>query len=237
MTETSNGGRHKDPSYLHFLPFLLLLAVVCIATLLPAEPWEPGADNTVRGPANTIDWIFRHFGPLLPFLVFALQWWCLPYDKLCKDAEVCFFAWKLSLAQCALLIWVLMMAARLLLYLPISKVHYWFSDHIFLVTCLLAQLQMKLFLAHSAPRHRRGGNGARVVMVAGWSLTVVLLIESFMTARYYHTSQATWTALVCGTLLFGGVAKLWTSLIERRLHDPNGSEPLLDKPQERESQP
>ncbi|CAJ1354131.1 unnamed protein product [Effrenium voratum] len=78
-------------------------------------------------------------------------------------------------------------------------IHYYVSDHIFLVNSMLAQLEMSLALPGSS----------LLVRLVAWALGFCFLFEAFITAWFYHTVFASWMGLITSTLLFQSICVYW----------------------------
>merc|ERR1712187_278551 len=180
-----------------------------------------------------------HFGPLLPAAVLIAQLFMLPFDKLKRQQilpdspslpdALKGHEWLHSWPVACVVFWVMLLILRLALYLPVvfCKGNYYFSDHIFLISSLVAQVQMSLYVAHrsySECEQQAEKIGAVVALTLGWLLILLLIVESFVTAVYYHTVRATWVAFFSGWFLFGGLARWW---IEKMRPDSNKREVLL----------
>jgi len=205
------------------LPSVALLLVLAAATATDVpRPIPRGTRPDVCRVAIVIDKVFRQVGPLLPMVIFVVQWRLLPYNLLVGDPNLIgrrcvdgFLGWQGR----AFLLWLSMALLRVVLFMPLSFVNYYFSDHIFLVTCVIAQIETKLFLAYLAFVSDDVKLALRgvVMLLFGWALVVALLLESWVTAMYYHTVMATWTAFVAGTILFGRLTWWWTDVLQRKV--------------------
>lgn len=207
------------------LPVVVLSVLLFIATAWGGERPIPHGTHPDLGPIPVLlDVIFSKAGPALPFLLFLVQTLVMPYGSLVEKQVLHdrIGVWGLPSRwpSAVLLVWIGMIFIRAVLYVPLSKIHDYFSDHIFLLSCLIAQVQTKLFLLHYASR-RGVAHGWRfwVVFAVAWLLVGAILVEAFVTARYYHTVQATWTAFIVGTLIFSGAAFWWIGLMPLRQSD------------------
>merc|ERR1712176_334737 len=96
--------------------------------------------------------------------------------------------------------------------------NYIFSDHIFLVICLMGQIQTKIYVAQLASR---GANYLKirlriwVVLGVAWLLILMLLYDSLVTSMYYHTVQASWTTFVFGVPVFEVIAIWWINQLSQ----------------------
>mmetsp|Transcript_16179 Transcript_16179/g.50888 ORF Transcript_16179/g.50888 Transcript_16179/m.50888 type:complete len:265 (+) Transcript_16179:48-842(+) len=197
-----------------FAPFALLLLVLLVASLeaLP-KPLVHGQHMDVGSLAKVNDVCVRGFGEYLPLLLFAVQCWLLPYPDLAehgvirKDHGIVWLPKRFWMAS--LLIWLAIILFRLLFYLCMKNWHYFFSDHIFLITSIVGMVQMKLYPAHHDLLKHGARKGCVATLVVGWLLVLMVLFESYVTVKYYHTLQASWTAFFTGGLMFGGVAFWW----------------------------
>mmetsp|Transcript_24874 Transcript_24874/g.37394 ORF Transcript_24874/g.37394 Transcript_24874/m.37394 type:complete len:169 (+) Transcript_24874:2-508(+) len=140
-------------------------------------------------------------------------------------------------ARAAFVVWILIVAFRLMVFLLISPYHYYFSDHIFLITSMVGMMQMKIYFAHlahdkshEADSNEANKNGPLATMLVGWILTVMLALEAFNTAKYYHTIQATWTAFFAGQVIFGGVVAWWVYCVQA---EPDGYKPLKGRSEDK----
>eukprot|EP00927_Polykrikos_kofoidii_P003753 TRINITY_DN11513_c1_g1_i1.p2 TRINITY_DN11513_c1_g1~~TRINITY_DN11513_c1_g1_i1.p2 ORF type:complete len:149 (-),score=14.45 TRINITY_DN11513_c1_g1_i1:129-575(-) len=102
-----------------------------------------------------------------------------------------------------------------------------FSDHIFLLVSMLAQLQTKLFVAVHA--HQMNGETdlrprAKACVVLGLFLVAGMCWEGFVTSRYYHTWEAVWLAWLVGTFIFGSFTFWWIGVVR---YEEKKQEPLL----------
>jgi len=181
-----------------------------------------------------IDVLVRGSGPFLPLLVFALQWCVLPYDTL-KEEKVISKTHRLTWLmeghiKAVFLIWIFIGTSRVLFYLGVKSFHYYFSDHIFLVTSLVAMTQTKLFLANESIAKQRLNIKNLVVLILGWLLICCFLLESAVTSLFYHTVEATWAAFLTGLVIFGTCAHWWTRSLELRENEPRVNVAGLKEP-------
>merc|ERR1712060_824409 len=88
----------------------------------------------------------------------------------------------------------------------------------FLVTSMIAMVQMEFILVLESTD---ACWKQAIPILVGWMLVVFLCRESFITASYFHTTQAVWIAWLCGTIIFGGVVVWWWKVIRDGLADSN----------------
>jgi hypothetical protein len=212
-----------------FLPFLAFTAVVFVGTSQSGPEPEPGAEVQALGLTQTLanyfhieDQIVRTFGPFLPYIVLGVRLLFLNYNYLAAkkaiaqecDSRCCTKSWLWA----TLIMLIFITVTRLLVYFGVYKYgsNYYYSDHIFLLSSLFAQLQTE-FAVLQVSLHRPS-IGCRVLLpfLIGWILVVVLLFEAFITARFYHTKFACWTAW-SGGLVYQLIVAWW---IRRLLHRP-----------------
>lgn len=207
------------------LPSLCLFAVLCgtslhhVVTPVQLGKQLPHFDAFVV----VLNQIVASAGPALPSVVLLSQWCTLPYASVVGKSS--------SIGEGkAFLFWCLMAGLRLALFLAVRPYNYYFSDHIFLITCLIGQIQMQLFLCHFSQTHGVGLKCcSNLSFVLGWLVVCPLLVESWFTATYFHTVFAVWAAFLAGTLLFSGIALYWMTLVKRAAAELSASNyQLLD---------
>jgi hypothetical protein len=177
-------------------------------------PPPVGQASFLDGLLNNI--VVSFAGPAMPFILIPLQMVCLPYPMLRKNGvigtEHSVRCLPRDWAPALLTVWLAICITRLGLYLVIGRWHCFFSDHIFLITSVISQIQMKIFLAEMSRGISSGGN-ERLLIVAAWCLLMPYLFVSGATIRQFHTIEACITAFVGGTLLFSGIAFWWSRIL------------------------
>mmetsp|Transcript_57056 Transcript_57056/g.123488 ORF Transcript_57056/g.123488 Transcript_57056/m.123488 type:complete len:800 (+) Transcript_57056:53-2452(+) len=226
------------------MPLLVLHTVVAPSALLVVAVVMGYPPNGVQEPRPTskgamflLDTVFRTVGPLLPFLLLAAHHWHLPMqrlidsNRLSAEHGISYLPsnWLAALA----ILWLLMLTARLSGFIVAKPLNHYFSDHIFLITCVASMLQMQLVIAHGAWPGKSGTwkdkAAASAIIAAAWLLLLFLFVEAFQTTRYYHTQGAVWAAMVAGLLLFHSVFLLpWLRAVGAGvLGQMKAREPLL----------
>eukprot|EP00931_Biecheleriopsis_adriatica_P006175 TRINITY_DN107626_c0_g1_i1.p1 TRINITY_DN107626_c0_g1~~TRINITY_DN107626_c0_g1_i1.p1 ORF type:complete len:257 (-),score=24.97 TRINITY_DN107626_c0_g1_i1:185-955(-) len=230
-------------AFIHaFAPILLTLLVLVLATLAPRywrvtcveqtssgmkeetcmRPIHHGVHPKVGSAGAAINLAVARYGSLLGFCVFILQMHVLPFNRCMEDEtipEQC--KSKLLPDRCRkwylayLVVWILVSVLRIVVFIPIRSfgLNIFFSDHVFLIVCLMAQLQANLFLAHVNMTVR--GCRAKTLIGITWLLIGALLYEAFLTVMLYHTLQASWTAFVVACLMFEPVSYWWIQLLSK----------------------
>lgn len=236
---------------LSYLP-TVFMCFVLIAATLDSKQSGLGTHNLdlgMWGVPHSVDLLVRKGGVILPFSVLLLQTLVLSHDELkalkvigedppapfpCLPGKCKWLGLPKTWAWGVMILWVVLALLRLVLFFPLRTYHLWFSDHIFLITCVIAQLQTKLFLLTHTIHTMKGeqqeeGEGkcgmsvktrARVLLAFSWVLIVLLLVESFFTAKYFHSVKADWLAFVSGVVLFGGFTGYWMWNSTPREDDP-----------------
>ncbi|CAL1152147.1 unnamed protein product [Cladocopium goreaui] len=179
------------------LPFTLLVAT---ATRLPSEWIQcqihgkhghnvtkctrpiPAREQTPQlgpftGVAKTVNDVVATSGPLWPYLVLFIQVIDHELEELPKGSK----RWIMG-------IFVIVTLLRMLCFYLMRPYHLYISDHIVLVTSMLAQLQISQTI----------GTGPGCSYWLSWAIIVPCLFEAFITAWFYHTKQASWTGLLVG---------------------------------------
>merc|ERR1712039_905688 len=110
-------------------------------------------------------------------------------------------------------------------YLMVRSQRYYFSDHIFLVTSIIAMVQMEFVLVQQAQQASDKDRKQTIyTILAGWLLVGFVCHESLTTAWYFHTTFAVWTAFACGTMMFGLVVIWWWNFLRGALEKPDGAD-------------
>lgn len=175
-------------------------------------------------------------GPALVLFVFVVQIFLCPFEFLhahgliSKEFDPHMVPPKMTGARNAmkdwrwatLAFWIYVTLTRISLYSTTQwvsglrkgtgpPVNYYISDHVFLFTSIIAQMQTTLFLAHHASRHKEIGFSKHTLlpMMAAWAVLLVVLLCAFVTALYYHTIFATCVGFVTGEVIFGFCAFYW----------------------------
>lgn len=183
--------------------FVLLAAMVHRRTFGSGRSSVPVARASAprSGVVHVEDVTIRRYGPLLPLSVSALLW--------CggKNTERSGSIWPRWVDGWKPLVPVVAIAAsRLVLFLMVHKENYYISDHIFLITSMLAMLQCDhANVAYGLYDYTPGLVRQALLILAGVTgavLYFVCLVEAWVTASYYHTPEATAVALVSGGLIF-----------------------------------
>eukprot|EP00927_Polykrikos_kofoidii_P065282 TRINITY_DN61063_c0_g1_i1.p1 TRINITY_DN61063_c0_g1~~TRINITY_DN61063_c0_g1_i1.p1 ORF type:complete len:811 (-),score=140.59 TRINITY_DN61063_c0_g1_i1:52-2484(-) len=199
-------ARLKHPAVLHasLLPSWLLLTVLLMTSLNGGGPSPAPAALK----STFVDQVVKSaVGPLVPFILVAVRAWLLPTASFAPRGHgiqnrVLPADWYYT----TLVVWIFLYVLRILFFLMFHSLNYYFSDHIFLIVCILWQLQMELAFMHIG-----GGRGPRPWMAwffgfVTWVIIIALLVEVYVTSTYFHTIQAVWTAWFVATLLFGGIS-------------------------------
>ncbi|CAK9017909.1 Uncharacterized protein SCF082_LOCUS13861 [Durusdinium trenchii] len=213
------------------LPFVLLLVALLVATNLPStiikcEVKETGNEahhapseaklidckrpiaakteipqlGDFTRPAFTVNYWLASTGPLWPYFVLLMQ--------VCDDDLTIPERWEWQRfpsvkSMKILAVFLSMSCLRLLFFICMRPYNRFVSDHIVLVTCMLAQLQISLAL----------GKNTLLYWIA-WAMVLLGLFEAFITAWFYHTVFASWTGCLSG-LAFQG----FTCWVARDLED------------------
>lgn len=137
------------------------------------------------------DGLVRHYGTLLPFATLGIRvvagYW--------KDVRMNF------------LYFVAVSVFRVGFYLLVCTWHYYFSDHIFMVMCIVSMVCVELKTLEPEAWD------ARKMVVIGFNLFLVAMLcrESYETTTWYHTRQASITAFFVG-LAFHCLFQRWLHL-------------------------
>lgn len=237
--QQSGGIKALDPATIHaMLPTVLLFVILLVAMAdnqkpkcgVPQHPFVGG--RVFHEPVTVINTVVVCSGPVVPFIVFVVQCWVLPWNKLI-DKQVVSRRHTVRLhdsfdkllkgrieswCEFTLAFWIFIVVLRMLTYGPVASYDYWFSDHIYLTTSMVAQLQMTLFLGHyacytydttlSVPTIEVTW-GIAMLILTTWLIIACILVETFVTAKYYHTIQADVAGFITGTVVFNGLAFWW----------------------------
>jgi len=217
-------------AYIHAaLPTVCLGLVVLISALYKIEQGVPDSCDAPAGPPGFVDHFFNEIvvsvaGPAIPFILIPLQMFCLPYWTLRKNdvigSEHSVRCLPRDWAPALFTIWLAICITRVFLYVAFRHWHCFFSDHIFLVTSVVSQVEMKIFLAELSHGTSSGRKGCLLVSAA-WCLLVPYLIVSVTTVLQFHTIQACITAFTVGTVLFSGIAFWWSRILRLRGREQN----------------
>lgn len=133
-------------------------------------------------------------------------WKCIQAWR-CWMSDANFDQWT----QVMVVMWCSMTVARWAVYIPvqlarchtpadvrIKTCNYYVSDHIWLISSLVAQLQTVFSVLAMAAKTEKSKWRIYVPMLIGWTLIMWLCIETFITARYWHTTEAVWAAALTG---------------------------------------
>jgi len=173
------------------LPCLAVLAGVCHGGGRAHAPVVGGLLDTF---AVEVDWYIRHCGTLLPLVL-----------PLVRSVAGCGSAAGRHVFG-SLLSFVIAGVLRVIFYSPVAlyKCNYYFSDHIFLCCCIAAMASAGLADCRSDKGLSRGLAACISAM-----LIVCVAVECFVTSAFFHTRQASLTALCVGTVFWGGWALCW----------------------------
>lgn len=209
-------------AYIHAaLPTVCLGFVVLVSALSKIEQGLPDCCEAPRRPPGFLDHFLNAIfvsiaGPAMPFILIPLQMYCLPYSALQKNAVI----GSEHSVRCLPRDWALAICVtRVFLYVVFRQWHCFFSDHIFLVTSVVSQVEMKIFLAELS--HGTQGRKGCLLVSAAWCLLVPYLIVTVTTVRQFHTIQACMTAFTVGTVLFSGIAFWWSRILRLRGREQN----------------
>lgn len=156
-----------------------------------------------------LDELFRTCGSLLALLLILLRLYLVPHNfsVFALGSREHLLARLVPIVKGnrtqTIMLWAAIGLSRLLIYFFIRPVHYHFSDHIFLVTSLMAMISCELAQMRygwSDTKEMRWCVG--VVLICAMIFNALLCYEAWTTARYYHTRFATWAAFVTGFLLY-----------------------------------
>jgi len=216
-------------AYIHAaLPTVCLGFVVLVSALTKIEQGLPDCCEAPRRPPGFLDHFLNAIfvsiaGPAIPFILIPLQMYCLPYSALQKNAvigsEHSVRCLPRDWAPALFTVWLAICVTRVFLYVAFRQWHCFFSDHIFLVTSVVSQVEMKIFLAELS-HGTLGSKGCLLVSVA-WCLLVPYLIVTVTTVLQFHTIQACMTAFTVGTVLFSGIAFWWSRILRLRGREQN----------------
>mmetsp|Transcript_8292 Transcript_8292/g.15086 ORF Transcript_8292/g.15086 Transcript_8292/m.15086 type:complete len:241 (+) Transcript_8292:63-785(+) len=212
-----------ESPWLSWLPLLLFFLVLLLATVFPevesitglylfyCGPYESCQRPIHRDalqPGGLLTWvadgvnvIIAGYGPLLPYMLLFVQ---------CLDATVEETIFEMPVLVCFCL-WMLMTVVRIVVFIYVQPYHYYFSDHIFLLNSILAQLQMSMLM--TCKRHENEPEEENAWMIVelavAFAILVLCLFEGFITSLLYHTLEASWMAFVVSTIIFQGAFLLW----------------------------
>lgn len=231
------------------LPIILFWATILHATMpfdtVPGE--ELGSNATISKPPSRkvgeelgltpvqeayvlkMDGLFHQYGALLPFALLGLRLLLLA-NKYLADQDViskeicCCCCLKEYWGITTILFWGFITGIRFGVF---YGTHFYdehfnqnFSDHIFLLSSLIALLQTEIATITMALFVKRGCCQCctcfRVLipLLVGWALIIVCLFETYVTARFYHTHFASWTAAGAG-VFFQILACVWIYALKK----------------------
>lgn len=118
-------------------------------------------------------------------------------------------------------IFVIIFMLRIMIYGGIMMwVHDYASDHVFLGTSLVAQVQIVLAVAgHAFYSGKDVAHKAFSIIVLCWILFFAIFYETFITAKYYHTVLADIVGFFIGLVIFGTLSFLWTEQVDYDIYD------------------
>jgi len=245
-----------------YLPSVSLCLVLIVATIQNRYSSLGNHHQNLGLVPYLVDVVVRHAGVILPFPMLLLQQMILSHEEIRKLEIIrkeppapfpCLpKSWRwLGLPRTwiwgVMILWLALVALRWLLFIPLREYHLDFSDHIFLITCIIAQLQTKIFLLHHTLHSMDGEKKedgetcccmsvkarAWVLLGTTWVLIVVLFVEAFFTAKFFHSVKADWLSFVAGTVVFGGCTGYWmwkTATMSREDYDSMSCAELTEEP-------
>ena len=139
-------------------------------------------------------------GPLLPYLLLATQLFTGTVEKVHNGTDCP--SWLL-----VLLIWVFLTTLRIIVFICVHPYNFYFSDHIFLLNSVLAQIEMSLAMTLSRQETDKAEDCCKdlwilVERLLAYLMISLMLFEAFITSWLYHTVLASWLALAASSLLF-----------------------------------
>mmetsp|Transcript_16332 Transcript_16332/g.42080 ORF Transcript_16332/g.42080 Transcript_16332/m.42080 type:complete len:222 (+) Transcript_16332:115-780(+) len=155
------------------------------------------------------DQTIRRLGTFMPFVLPIVRWICCGSFQAKRPDQ------KDEKIMHTFIMFLFLSLLRVGIYFQVREYHYYFSDHIFLCWSMLAMIAMELKFCELHPP----SCGNTIVLCMNWMLVLAILVEAWTTSRYYHTRQATWTAFVCGGLLFGGIAGCYRQKVLAEKHN------------------
>lgn len=111
---------------------------------------------------------------------------------------------------------------RLILFVSIHPFHDYISDHICLAMSIIAAMQMEIAVGHVAWKRTNSTAGV-VVLALAWFVILLLALNSWVTAMYYHTVLATWVGFFSSAAIFGGIVVWWLGFMLAPLSDGRDS--------------
>jgi len=103
---------------------------------------------------------------------------------------------------------------RLVFYLHIKAYNYFFSDHIFLLWCMLAMMAIEFKHTEMHLKVRDEAYWSWVYLILTWCVILSINVEASVTACWYHTRQATITAWIVGAVFFGPISQYFRDRVE-----------------------
>lgn len=180
--------------------------------------------NKTSDADNALDHYFRFVGPAVPPLLLLISLGLLPFKKLieAKAFEEHLGTSLLTntrkrirwtLWMCTLCIGIQLL--RMALYPLMKLVNTYASDHVFLATSMMAQVQIIMTVAVHVLHQRQFKTSAAVIIVLSLALLIAINMEVFITAKFFHTVGADIAGLVSGYMLFGSAALVWTYKVDK----------------------
>ena len=217
---------------------LVWLALTCVPTLLGMLLHDP-AGRPKSEVLTELDRVFRHYGTLLPLAPFALRFGAyvsLPVQL--QDAA------GVRQPGAELLLHLLVLMARWLVYILHimgQKLHVWqavfgegqshlFADHVLLGIAVQASFAVEMAAAghmwRTVSAARRASKPAQqcsktrgllaCASALGFCCSMLVSVDTLVTARYFHDAREVLSAVLLGLLLFGALAGMslhdWTGL-------------------------
>lgn len=208
-----------------------------VGTLLHDEEGRPKADLLAQ-----LDRVFRHYGTLLPLVPFALR--SGAYIGLPPQVQE---ASGVRQPGAELALHFLVLMGRWLVYvlhIMGQRLRVWqaffgagqshlFADHVLLGVAVQASFAVELASAghmwhamrgnKTAKAAGRGSFGTAALLAcgaaAGLCCSVLVSVDTFVTARYFHDAREVVSAVILGLLLFGALAGMclhdWTGVALR----------------------
>ena len=111
-----------------------------------------------------------------------------------------------------------MTGLRIVIFICVHPYNYYFSDHIFLLSSMVAQIQMSLAMTLQR-RESNAGSDAELWFSVEYLLASVMLVfilfEAFITSWLYHTLLASWLAMLVSLITFQPMVYRWVLILQK----------------------
>ena len=171
--------------------------------------WLPRVADQVNG-------VISSEGPMLPYLLLVIQICTGTVEQ--TDADLCTWCGSGSWLLFALMWWLSLTGLRIVIFICVHPYNYYFSDHIFLLSSMVAQIQMSLAMTLQRQESNAGSDTQlwfSLECLLASVMLVFILFEAFITSWLYHTLLASWLALLASLVCFQLMTYMWVRILQR----------------------